>query len=142
MQKPHALTMGIDHLGLTVSDLDLTCRFFVDGLGWKVVGERPSYPAVFVSDGHQTLTLWQADKSDGRMPFDRRKNVGLHHVAFKVESLARLESLYARVSAWPGVVVEFAPQLLGAGPSMHCIVHEPGGLRIEFIFTPKARSMP
>ena len=137
MQQHNALTMGIDHLGLTVSDLDLTVRFFVDCLGWTVVGERPSYPAVFVSDGHQMLTLWLVDKSDGRVLFDRRKNLGLHHVAFRVESLATLEELYARVSAWPGVVVEFAPESLGGGPRMHCIVREPGGLRIEFIVAPQ-----
>lgn len=138
MQVQNALTIGIDHLGLTVSDLELTRGFFVDCLGWKVVGERPSYPAVFVSDGYQTLTLWLVDPSDHHVPFDRRKNPGLHHVAFKVDSVAGLESLYARVSVWPGVVVEFAPELAGAGPRIHCIVREPGGLRLEFSYSPKA----
>ncbi|RDS81955.1 VOC family protein [Dyella psychrodurans] len=138
MQDQNALTSGIDHLGLAVSDLELTCGFFVECLGWKVVGERPDYPAKFVSDGHGLLTLWQVDKSGGYTTFDRRKNVGLHHVAFKVESLAKLESLYERVSNWPGVVVEFAPQPVRSGPKMHCIVREPGGLRIEFACTPAA----
>jgi catechol 2,3-dioxygenase-like lactoylglutathione lyase family enzyme len=138
MQAQNALTMGIDHLGLTVNDLDQTRRFFVDCLGWHVVGERPSYPAVFVSDGRAVLTLWQVDKADGHVPFDRRKNLGLHHVAFKVESLAQLEHLFTRASAWPGVVVEFAPELVGTGPRVQTILREPGGLRIEFVFSPAA----
>ena len=138
MQAQHPLTMGIDHLGLTVGDLDLTRSFFVDCLGWQVVGERPSYPAAFVSDGHQMLTLWQADRSESHVPFDRRRNLGLHHVAFKVESLAALEDLHARASAWPGVVVEFPPEPLGGGPRIHCILREPGGLRIEFIVAAQA----
>ena len=138
MQDPQALTLGIDHLGLTVGDLELSRRFFVDGLGWKVVGENPSYPAVFVADGRSRLTLWQVDKTDGFVTFDRRKNVGLHHVALKVADREALDALYARVSAWPGVEVEFAPQPAGAGPRVHCMVREPGGARVEFVYTPAA----
>ncbi|HEY7372528.1 MAG TPA: VOC family protein [Polyangia bacterium] len=36
-----AMTLGFDHVGLTVADLESSRRFFVDCLGWKVVGERP-----------------------------------------------------------------------------------------------------
>jgi catechol 2,3-dioxygenase-like lactoylglutathione lyase family enzyme len=52
------LTSGIDHIGLTVRDLNVTRDFFINGLGWTQVGERPNYPAAFVSDGRITLTLW------------------------------------------------------------------------------------
>jgi lactoylglutathione lyase len=138
MSDKTALTMGIDHLGLTVQDIELSRRFFVECLGWKVVGEQPAYPAVFVSDQYARLTLWQVDRSLDVVAFDRRKNIGLHHVALKVASLAELESLFVRVSTWPGVVVEFAPELLGPGPRIHCMVREPGGLRVEFTFTPAA----
>jgi lactoylglutathione lyase len=135
MHEQNAITLGIDHLGLTVSDLELSRRFFIDCLGWKVVGENPAYPAVYVSDGHDRLTLWQVDVSENYETFNRRKNVGLHHVALKVADLA---ALYARVSTWPGVEVEFAPELAGSGPRMHCMVREPGGVRLEFSYTPPA----
>jgi lactoylglutathione lyase len=138
MQAQNALTTGIDHLGLTVSDLELSRRFFVDCLGWKVIGEKPEYPAVFVADGHSRLTLWQVDDAGGSVPFDRRKNVGLHHVALRVADLATLDAIYARVSTWPGVVVEFGPEPNGSGPRIHCMVREPGGVRIEFVYTPAA----
>ncbi len=138
MQNPHALTTGIDHVGLTVGDLERSRRFFVDCLGWTVVGENPTYPAVFVSDGLIRLTLWQVDTSDGYTPFDRRKNIGLHHVAFKMPSEEALSELFERVSAWPGVVAEFAPEPVGKGPRIHCMVREPGGVRVEFVYTPQA----
>jgi lactoylglutathione lyase len=138
MQNPHTLTTGIDHVGLAVSDLENSTRFFVECLGWKVVGENPGYPAKFVSDGVSRLTLWQVDKSGGYVSFDRRKNVGLHHLALKVADLAALDDLYARVSAWPGVEVEFAPELVQKGPRVHCMVREPGGARLEFVCTPVA----
>jgi lactoylglutathione lyase len=136
MQNPHASTIGIDHVGLTVSDLESSTRFFVECLGWKVVGENPSYPAKFVSDGVLRLTLWQLDTSGGYVHFDRRKNVGLHHLALKVVDRAALDAVYARVSAWPGVEVEFAPEPIQNGPRMHCMVREPGGVRLEFTYTP------
>jgi lactoylglutathione lyase len=142
VQDHNALTMGIDHLGLTVSDLEASRRFFVECLGWKVVGARPNYPAVFVSDGHDMLTLWQVDKSAGYVAFDRRKNIGLHHAALKVASLAELESLYARVTQWPGVEGEFAPEPVPSGLRIHCMVREPGGARIEFIYTPQDQQQP
>jgi hypothetical protein len=45
--------------------------------------------------------------------------------------------LYQRVLSWPGVVVEFGPQLSGAGPKIHFIVREPSGVRVEFAFDPR-----
>ncbi|WP_233523433.1 VOC family protein [Dyella solisilvae] len=103
MQDSGKITKGIDHLGLTVSDIELSRRFFVECLGWTVVGEMPAYPALFVSDGFARLTLWQVDRQGGYVAFDRRKNVGLHHVALKVSSEADLCRVFALASAWPGV---------------------------------------
>ena len=129
-------TYGIDHVGLSVRDLASSRKFFCDCLRWRVVGERPDYPAAFVSDGHFVLTLWQVESPDTAIAFDRRANVGLHHLAIAVIDRASLDSLYQRVSGWPGVVVEFGPQPSGAGPRIHFIVREPSGVRIEFVFDP------
>ncbi|MDN7808458.1 VOC family protein [Burkholderia gladioli] len=127
-----ALTCGIDHLGLTVRDLAQTRDFFVQCLGWKLVGERPDYPAAFVSDGHLVLTLWQLKESEAPVEFDRKRNVGLHHLALRVASEAALNEVHQRASAWPGVRVEFAPEPLGKGPKRHTMIYEPGGIRLEF----------
>jgi catechol 2,3-dioxygenase-like lactoylglutathione lyase family enzyme len=126
-----SLTMGIDHVGLTVKDLETTRAFFVDCLGWKKVGEKPDYPAVFVSDGHVLLTLWQ-QKDDSGAAFDRKSNIGLHHLAIRAADETAFNTIFERVSSWPGVKVEFAPELLGKGPKRHMMIYEPGGVRIEF----------
>ena len=134
------LTHGIDHLGLTVRDLNVTRDFFIQCLGWKLVGERPSYPAAFVSDGHIMLTLWQVTNQDRRVEFNRKTNVGLHHVALRVGSEEALNEIFARVAGWPGVVAEFAPENLGEGPKRHTMVYEPGGIRLEFDFDPRIQA--
>lgn len=136
MADMNPYTLGVDHVGLTVSDIERSRRFFVECLGWKVVGENPAYPAVFVSDGTTRVTLWQAD--DDHVAFDRRRNVGLHHLALKIADLDVLSELHARVSAWPDVVIEFAPEPVGKGPRVHCMIREPGGVRIELVCTPSS----
>jgi catechol 2,3-dioxygenase-like lactoylglutathione lyase family enzyme len=131
------ITSGIDHVGLTVRELGASRSFFVDCLGWSVVGERPAYPAVFVSDGACVLTLWQVEDPEHCTLFDRRKNVGLHHLALKVPDRATLDVIHQKVAAWPGVVIEFSPEPSGKGPKIHSMIREPGGNRIEFSWNPR-----
>jgi catechol 2,3-dioxygenase-like lactoylglutathione lyase family enzyme len=131
-----SLTRGIDHVGLTVRELAQTQAFFIECLGWKQVGEKPDYPAVFVSDGHVMLTLWQLKDDAKAVEFDRRANVGLHHLALRVESEEALNEIAERIAKWPGARIEFAPELLGKGPKKHTMVYEPGGIRLEFDFAP------
>ena len=127
-----SLTTGIDHVGLTVKDLGLTSAFFTDCLGWKKIGEKPDYPAVFVSDGHIMLTLWQLKNTEAEVAFDRKSNVGLHHLAIRAAGESAFNEIFERVSNWPGVKVEFSPELLGKGPKRHMMIYEPSGIRIEF----------
>ena len=78
------------------------------------------------------MTLWQVEDSEKCIPFDRRRNVGLHHLALKVVDREALDALHARVAAWPDTVIEFAPERSGKGPKVHFMAREPGGTRIEF----------
>ena len=84
---------GVHHVGLTVANLDETKGFFVVALGYSQVGEVADYPAVFLSDGHVMITLWQVVDPDGFHPFDRKHVVGLHHVALAVESDVELKQV-------------------------------------------------
>jgi lactoylglutathione lyase len=127
-------TRGINHLGLSVLDLERSARFFIEALGWTESGRDDSYPRTAVSDGYIRMTLWQVDHQLRVELFNRRKNVGLHHVALEVESEARLNTLAQELSAWPDVTIEFMPELLGKGPRKHMMFLEPGGNRIELIW--------
>jgi catechol 2,3-dioxygenase-like lactoylglutathione lyase family enzyme len=129
-------TLGIDHLGLTVADLDASLGFFTQALGWEQFGGNPDYPAAYVTNGHAKLTLWQ-QKGDDPRGFDRHAHVGLHHTALKVPDSATLLALFAKLSAWPGVEVEFAPEYSGNGPKEHFMIREPGGTRLEFSYDPR-----
>ena len=132
------LTLGAHHIGLTVPDLAQTKSFLEEALGFQQVGEVPDYPAVFVSDGTVMLTLWRAENPETATPFDRRKNIGLHHLALKVADFAALDAVYERVSTWPGVETECAPcPVRPESPARHFLCIIPGGLRFEFFAPPE-----
>ena len=131
-ENPTRWTVGAHHVGLTVPDLAPAVRFFEEGLGFDKVGERPDYPAAFLSDGSLLITLWQADTGTPIVAFDRRHNLGLHHLALRVGAPG-LDALHERLAAREDVEIEFAPQLLGGGPTRHMMTRIPGNIRVEFI---------
>lgn len=130
-------TAGTHHVGLTVPDLEAALRFFTEGLGYAQVGAVPSYPAAFLSDGVAMITLWQAEEPATATPFDRRRNLGLHHLAIRVRDDG-LDALHARLAARDDVEIEFPPEPLGGGPTRHMMTRIPGGLRVEFIAPARA----
>ncbi len=126
------ITKGVHHIGLTVSKLEESADFFTSLLGWKEVRRNDEYPAIFVSDGNITVTLW-ATKEESSHQFNKNGNVGLHHVAFHVENENNLNSIYEKLIS-NGVKIEFPPELVQQGPAKHMMCYEPSGIRVEFIW--------
>ncbi len=133
MSTATARTLGAHHVGLTVPDVAAARDFFVQALGFSQVGEKPAYPAKFVSDGTLMVTLWQAEDPAAAVAFDRRRNIGLHHLALRVADAAALDVLHGDLSRRGDVRIEFAPEPLGAGPARHLMCRIPGDIRLELI---------
>jgi lactoylglutathione lyase len=105
-------------------------------LGFTKVGGSESYPSCFVSDGASLITLWQTDSN--ATPFNRRTNVGLHHLAIKVPSRTSLDLAYDIIKTIRGVRTDgegaFPPSELVGTPFTHAMVYEPSGNRIELTY--------
>jgi len=129
------VTKGAHHIGLTVSKLEESAAFFVDVLGWSEVQRDSDYPAIFVTDGILMVTLWEV-KSSSPVNFDRKENVGLHHLALSVDSFDDLHAIHKNVTEH-GLKVEFSPELLRDGPVKHMMCYDPSEIRIEFICIPE-----
>ena len=93
----------------------------------------PDYPAVFVSDGTVMITLWQAEDPASAIRFDRRRVIGLHHLALRVPDAPALEVLHGELARRDDVEIEFAPESLGGGPIQHMMCRIPGNIRLEVI---------
>lgn len=130
MSDQQARTNGAHHVGLTVPSLAEARAFFVEALGFRPVGEVPDYPAVFLSDGSILITLWQAENPETAVPFDRRANIGLHHLALRVSDL---DNLAAELALRHDVDIEFEPEGLGDTGIRHMMCRIPGNIRLEFI---------
>ena len=128
-----ARTQGAHHIGLTVPDLPEASGFFINALGFEQVGEVPDYPAAFVSDGSTMITLWQAEDPASATPFDRRRNLGLHHLALKVGTPNALEDLAKELRARADCDIEFEPEGLGDSGINHMMIRIPGNIRVELI---------
>lgn len=133
MSQNASRTQGVHHAGLTVPDLAAAKTFFQEALGFAQVGEKPDYPAVFLSDGAVMITLWQAEDSARAVPFDRRRVIGLHHLALRVADAQALDALHRELMRRKDVEIEFAPEPLGGGPTRHMMCAIPGRIRLELI---------
>ena len=133
MSERTSATSGVHHVGLTVPRLAEAQRFFEEALGFEAIGGVPDYPSVFMSDGAVMLTLWQAADPSRALAFDRRNNLGLHHLSLAIHPDVHLDALHDRLAARADVAIEFAPESLGAGPTRHMMCAIPGGIRLELI---------
>jgi lactoylglutathione lyase len=85
MIKAKAGTIALGHIGLTVSDLDVSEGFYQEVLGLRVVDESLQFPSRYASmarDGKIVLTLWE--QSGRRI---KKCQPALHHLAFEAESV-------------------------------------------------------
>lgn len=128
-----AKTQGAHHVGLTVPSLIEASGFFIDALGFEQVGELPEYPAVFLHDGTIMITLWQAEDPDSAVPFDRRKNIGLHHLALRVSDQQSLSDLARQLGVRADTEIEFEPEALGGTGLRHMMCRIPGNIRLELV---------
>jgi catechol 2,3-dioxygenase-like lactoylglutathione lyase family enzyme len=79
------------------------------------------------------LTLWRIADPAHTTSFDRKTNIGLHHLALAVPDDATLMVVYERLRNDPGVTIEAEPGFIrGDAGARHFFCAMPGGVRIEF----------
>lgn len=81
MQAQERSVQGVDHVGLAVIDLQASERFFTQYAGFHVLSRDEDYPSVFLSNDSVVITLWRVTDPSTAVAFDRKHNVGLHHLA-------------------------------------------------------------
>jgi len=126
MLKPKAL----DHVGLKVTDMDKSLRFYCDGLGLKLLRRRDRAPGIATAVlrvGNQEMNLFSnpglaANPTDDDPP-------GLDHFCLEVAS-ASIDELMAAL-AQASIAVAKPPVKRSDGISL--FVSDPDGCRVELI---------
>src|SRR5215469_1469055 len=91
---------SIGHVLLRVADEEASKRFYRDVLGFRVAEQDPEHDGVFMTlgNGFHTLDIIQHPAPADAVRTERGQ-LGLVHVAFKVDSYAALRDAYAHLLA-------------------------------------------
>jgi len=129
MSSP-AVRSAPGHVGLNVSDLDRAVRFYQQVFGFDLAGrsDQPGRGYAFLAqEGQLVITLWQ--QSAGRAATERP---GLHHLAFRVESVAEVRAAEERLRAL-GATIHHGGMVAHreGADSGGLFFEDPDGIRLE-----------
>ena len=134
MATVSAQQLQTGHVGLNVSDLDRSKKFYEEALGFQVMGESQQEDRryAFLGDGQKlVLTLWQ--QSTGLF---EKSQPGLHHLSFQVESIEQVEAFQDKLRQLNVPLIYEGIVSHGEGSASGGIFFEdPDGIRLE-IYSP------
>jgi catechol-2,3-dioxygenase len=121
----------IGHVLLRVADIAQSKDFYTRVLGFEVVEEDPAHGGVFMTLGEQghTLDLVPVEHPE----FDQRSlgnRVGVHHIAFQVDSYDALKEAYFTLQD-SGIEVVRAVDHVS---QQSIYFHDPDGNRLEIYY--------
>lgn len=123
--------MWLEHVNLTVADLDRSAKFYGELLGLKVRWRRESgsneTPAIHLGDERSYLALFAADPAKAqRLPEPEYGRVGFNHVGFVVDDLdAKVAWLTQR-----GIETEIEDSY---EPGRRAYFYDPDGIEVELV---------
>jgi len=143
-------SITLSHIGICVSDLDRSLRFYTEGLGYEVaqgfdVGDAFA-PTLEVQSGVMVrsqmivkdasmieLLGWSSPTAHGK-PSQTRNQLGMTHLSFVVTDLSAVE---AKLVELGGNVIESTRTLIPMGDSMLKLLFlaDPDGTRVELMET-------
>ena len=124
--------MRIEHLNLSVSDLEASLAFYGELLGWGVrwrgqaQGAAGPVEAAHLGDEACYLALFQAEAAADEGPDSRYSQPGVNHVGFVVDDL---DQTLARLSKL-GPKVHFQPEY---DPGRRAYFFDADGIEVELI---------
>jgi len=129
---------GINHVDLTVSELDRSIAFYrqlLEPLGFTEFDRYPSYrgteEVVYFRFGDQYLGLRRADGGEHHY-----YEVGIEHIAFFVDTRKEVDEAYERSVAM-GAEIHYPPELdRDIDDYYGMFVFDPDGMRVEVACAP------
>ena len=131
---------GVHHVDLVVSSIERSLPFYTELLGplgfhsvSEVVGERGE--TIWYLGGPGTAIGLREAQAESP-PYDRYR-IGLHHLAFEVESRAQVDERAEWVVAY-GLELESEPQEYAYIPGYYAVFfYDPDGLKLEIVHVPR-----
>jgi catechol 2,3-dioxygenase-like lactoylglutathione lyase family enzyme len=118
--------MRLNHIDLSVPDLEAAERFFTGLFGFRLL-RRAAERTVLVGDGPFVLVLSPTGGAPASYPAD-------FHIGFLLDGAADLDALCARLTA-EGHALLTPPGVAGGG-GRACYCKGPGGITVEIAWRP------
>jgi glyoxylase I family protein len=128
--------LGVDHIDLTVTDLDRSAAFYDAVLG--VLGfSRVTHPTyVAWSNGKMTVGLRAAAPEQRGVRFDRTR-AGLHHLSLRVVARADVDRFHAFLVGRGATVLDAPREYPEYGASYYAVFFaDPDGVKLELVHFP------
>ncbi len=123
-------TSGLDHVVLTVTDLERARRFYGDLLGFEI-REEPEYlgGALYFVVGGVEITLVHHDRTPSSDRFSEFR-VGLDHLSFVAPDEAALHALAAKLIA-AGVDTK-GVEIYAPNDKRYVVFRDPDNIQLEY----------
>lgn len=124
-------TLKVDHIGIAVSDLEETLKFYTEVLGLECQGtevvEEQKVRVAFLPVGDTEIELLESTDPEGPIArFIEKNGPGVQHIAFRVEDIA---SAIAYMQEKGMKMIDETPRY-GAGGAKIAFVHPKGTSRV------------
>jgi catechol 2,3-dioxygenase len=121
--------MYLGHVNIFVRDAERSQKWYEEVLGLHTYHKRPGWAAFMAADldqSHEVALMQLGDDAPG----PQRGQVGLNHMAWRVESLDDLKDFYHRIKD-KGVPID---RVADHGVSLGIYSHDPDGNGIEVYY--------
>jgi lactoylglutathione lyase len=113
-------TTGIDHVNLQVNDIEVSCKFWDELMGFTELEDAPEYKGKIIGNKQVKLALYENKNL-------KVNEIGFSHICFHIENFNEIEAkckkmnlhlLYEGIVQWPH--------------SRSFYINDPSGYKVEF----------
>lgn len=130
-------TLGIDHVTLTVNDLERSVLFYDKVLGALGFRRIPGESFVSWENAYMNIDMVAAAPEEKGVTFNRYR-VGLHHLAFRAKNREDVDRFYRFLVSEQITILDPPAVYPQYAPTYYAVFFaDPDGMKLEFVHFPR-----